>query len=109
MDMDSIFKLIDNGFTKDEIMQLVNGNQTQVSTTIDTAEKVEEVKVEQPVIDKIPAADTAVNDTRDDKYDELVGKIDELKKTFQLENIKKSEMPTQESVTFIDLMNELLR
>lgn len=109
MDMDSIFKLIDNGFTKDEIMQLVNGNQTQVSTTTDTAEKVEEKKVEEPVVENKAAADSAVNDTSDDKYDELVGKIDELKKTFQLENIKKSEMPTQETVTFIDMMNELLR
>ena len=87
MDVEKLLKLVDAGFTKDEIMALAQP-------------KAEEPKAEEPKVEEVPAEPEVKKNS--DSSDELKTRIDDLEKLVQAKNREDAVFDTPPKETTVD-------
>lgn len=113
MTIDNLFKLIDAGFTKDDIMKLsgldgsvtADNNSAKITTIPESVPVVSEVK-QNEVKTEVAEAGTKADDS---KLDNLVNQINELKNMVHGKAIQESEMPETKEPNLIDIMSDMIR
>lgn len=92
MDVEKLLKLVDAGFTKDEIMALAQP-------------KAEEPKAEEPKVEEVPADPEVKKNS--DSSDELKTRMDDLEKLVQAQNRQNVVIDTPKETTVDDIFKSV--
>lgn len=84
MEIKDIFKLVDAGFTKEDIMKLA-GAEKKAPEKNEQPEVKEEKKDPEPEVEK--------EEPKNPKIDDVISKLDTLTKAVQSNNIQQSRQP----------------
>ena len=117
MDVNTIIKLLDAGYTREEIQSMA-GDGAAVENNVGSI-KDNELKVPEssdpPVLGSSPAAPEQPAETSDESTDDLkkivndlAGQLKELTKTVQMNNIINSEQPPKPVQTAADILASII-
>lgn len=117
MDVNTIIKLLDAGFTREEIQSMA-GDGAAVDTNVrsindnelDAPESSEPSASQFPAAPEQPAAtsDESSTDALKKIVDDLAGQLKELTKTVQMNNIINSEQPPKPVQTAADILASII-
>lgn len=117
MDVNTIIKLLDAGYTREEIQSMA-GDGAAVETNAGSIKDNElnaPESSEPPVLGSSPAAPEQPAETSDEStdalkkiVDDLAGQLKELTKTVQMNNIINSEQPPKPVQTAADILASII-
>ena len=117
MDVNTIIKLLDAGYTREEIQSMAGDGAAVENNagSINNNELKAPESSEPPVLGSSPAAPEQPAETSDESTDDLkkivndlAGQVKELTKTVQMNNIINSEQPPKPVQTAADILASII-
>lgn len=119
MDVNTIIRLLDAGYTRQEIQALDGAGDAAAVKAPDVTAENNELKAaesSEPSVSSLPAASEQPASTSDESstdalkkiVDDLAGQLKELTKTVQMNNIINSEQPSKPVQTAADILASII-